>query len=65
MDNAIPAKTEWMTKRNFGAHIGVSLRTVTNMMRKGIIPYVKFGKTVRLDVQACENALRAFEVKAK
>ena len=52
----------WLTKAALAQHYDISLRTVTNLMRRRVLPYVKIGQVVRFDPQACEQAMRKFEV---
>ncbi len=38
-------------------------RTLSNLMRDKVIPYVKIGKLVLFDVDACDQALREYDDK--
>ena len=55
-------QNRWLTKADLALHYSISLRTVTNLMRRRVLPYVKIGQVVRFDTLACEQAMRKFEV---
>lgn len=57
-----PTPNRWLTKAALAQHYSISLRTVTNLMRRRVLPYVKIGHVVRFDPQSCEQAMRKFEV---
>ena len=44
-------------------YIGVSPRTISNMMRKRLIPVIKFGGSVRFDPVKVRKALEKFEIE--
>lgn len=48
--------------RQIANHIGVSTRTISNMMKDKRIPYLKIGKTVRFDPTKVVNELNKYEV---
>ena len=54
--------TRWLTKAALAQHYCISLRTVTNLMRRRVLPYVKIGHVVRFDSEACEQAMKKYEV---
>ena len=51
----------WLTKADLAQHYSISLRTVTNLMRRRVVPYVKVGRVVRFDQHGCDQAMRKFE----
>jgi excisionase family DNA binding protein len=51
------------TKRDVCREYGVSLRTVDYWMAQHKIPYRKYGKIVRFDLDAVERALNRYTVK--
>ena len=57
--NVSPRK-HWLTKRQLAEHLNCSIRTINNLMRRRILPYLKAGGLVRFDLEACETALKAF-----
>ena len=49
----------WKTKAQIAEYINVSSRTVTNMMLKKHLAYVKIGNVVRFDLGQCEQVMQA------
>ena len=58
-EDAIPDR--WLTKADLAQHYSISLRTVTNLMRRRVVPFVKIGRVVRFDRHGCDQAMRKFE----
>ena len=55
-----------LNKNGVGPPVVVSLRTVDNWMKDGILPYLKLGpKCVRFDPTECDKAIARFQVRAK
>ena len=52
------------TRKQIADYIGVSERTISNMMRKRIIPVIKIGKSVRFDPSKVRKALDKYEIEA-
>jgi excisionase family DNA binding protein len=50
------------TRKQIADYIGVSERTVSNMMRQRRIPVIKIGKTVRFDPLKVRKALEKYEI---
>ena len=50
-------ETPWRTKKEIAARYKCDIRTITNFMRRGILPYVKIGRFVRFNVMECDEAL--------
>ena len=63
MQNAAELSPRWATKAGIASHFGIGLRTVTNLMRRRVLPHVKLGRLVRFDLEACEVAFRRYEVR--
>ena len=59
-----PASRRWLNALEMANHLGVSRRQVSNLMRRRVLPYVKIGRVVRFDLEACEQALRHFEIQS-
>ncbi len=51
---------KWVTKRAMAAHWGCTVRTVGNLMRRKVIPYVKVRGLLRFNLHECEAALRRY-----
>ena len=49
---------EKKTRKQIAAHCGLSLRTIDELTRNGILPHFKIGKAVRYDLAEVEDALR-------
>lgn len=55
---------KWRTKKQIAAHFALCERTVTNLQRRRVFPYVKLGKSVRFDLELCEAAARKLQVNS-
>ena len=53
-----------LTKREVAELFRVSLRTVSNWMRRGIVPFIRIGSVVRFDPDAVRKAVEAYHVKS-
>jgi len=51
----------WRNKRQIAEHYGWDIRTITNFMRRQILPYVKLGRLVRFDVGECDQAMEKYK----
>jgi len=58
------SERHWKTKRQIAVHCRISERTITNLMRKRILPFVKLGRLVRFDLDECDSALDQFKIKS-
>jgi hypothetical protein len=57
---------EKITRHQAASHCRLSLRTIDELTRNGVLPHFKIGKAVRYDLYEIEAALRErFHVKAK
>jgi len=54
----------WRNKRQMAEHFGCDIRTITNFMRRRILPFVKIGRFVRFDVHECDKAIDRYKRKA-
>ena len=52
------------TRKQIADYIGVSERTISNMMRQRRIPVIKIGKSVRFDPTKVRKALDKYEIEA-
>ena len=50
----------WKTKKEIATHFSCHVRTITNFMRRRILPYTKIGRFVRFDQDACDQAMTRF-----
>jgi excisionase family DNA binding protein len=51
-----------LTKKELAPHLGVGPRTVSEWMRKGRVPFLKIGKTVRFRLADVLEKLNAYRV---
>lgn len=56
---------QWKTKKEIAHHYKCHVRTVTNFMRRRILPYTKIGRFVRFDPVACDRAMEKFTRASK
>jgi hypothetical protein len=63
-ENQAPSAKEWKTKREIAGHFKCSIRTISNLMRRRILPYVKIGKWVRFDTEECDRAVAVYNAKS-
>ncbi len=57
---------EKKTRHQVAAHCRLSLRTIDELTRNGVLPHFKIGKSVRYDLLEVEAALRErFHIQAK
>ena len=55
---------KWCSKQEIALHFGIGLRTVTDWMKRRILPFVKVGHVVRFHVPDCEVAVRKYQIKS-
>jgi excisionase family DNA binding protein len=53
-----------MTKAEIGGYLGISTRSVTNLMRRRALPFVKLGRIVRFNASECDEALGKFRIRS-
>jgi excisionase family DNA binding protein len=58
-----PGQANWKTKREIAAHLKCSVRTVTTLMARRMLPYVKIGHFVRFDLAECDRAMARYRVR--
>ena len=54
---------EYMDSRQLAEWLGISLRTVVNLRRRHVLPYIKIGRVVRFRREKVEQALRLYTVE--
>lgn len=57
--HSIEAKN-WKTKREIATHFRCSVRTISNLMKRRVLPFVKHGRFVRFDTADCDRAMEKF-----
>ncbi|WP_395719406.1 helix-turn-helix transcriptional regulator [Prosthecobacter sp.] len=63
----ITTQSPLATRKQLAAHVGLSLRTIDDLLSKALLPHFRIGtKSIRFDVAEVEAALRErFHVNAK
>jgi hypothetical protein len=54
--NESPA-SPWRKKSEIAEYYNCDIRTITNFMRRHILPYVKIGRFVRFNIHECDEAM--------
>ena len=54
---------EYLTSREVETWLGVSLRTIVNLRRRRILPYLQLGRVVRFRRSDVESALKHYTVE--
>lgn len=54
----------WLTREKIARHFALSVRTVANLQKRRVLPYIKVGRLVRFNANKCEQALIKFEHKS-
>lgn len=54
----------WKTREEIAAHYNVSPRTISNYMKRRILPYVKIDGVVRFDLEECDRAMEKFMIRS-
>lgn len=64
MASSLP--TAKKTRKETAAYCGLSLRTIDELTRNGVLPFFKIGKSIRYELPEVEAALRErYHVKPK
>ena len=53
----------WKTKIEIAGHFQCHTRTVTKLMKRRILPFVKIGRLVRFDLMECDRAMERYRSK--
>ena len=61
--NSVSTSSGLLNRKQIADYIGVSERTISNMMRKRLIPVIKIGKSVRFDPTKVRKALDKYEIE--
>ena len=61
--NSILTPGALLNRKQIAKFIGVSERTISNMVRQRRIPVIKFGRSVRFDPVRVRKALDKFEIQ--
>jgi len=55
----------WKTKEQIAAYFACDVRTISNWMRRRILPYVKVRSVLRFDLEECDRAFKRFQTKSR
>lgn len=53
--------SKWATRAQIRVRFQICERSLTSLMKKKVLPFVKIGRIVRFDIPACDEAFKAFE----
>ena len=56
-NNSPPTLPIWLTKEQIAERFKCSIRTVTNLSRRKILPYYRLGRLIRYRAEECDEAL--------
>ena len=56
-----PDNNEWLLKQEVAAYYKCNIRTITNLMRRRILPYIKVGRLVRFNRTECDLAISKYK----
>ena len=62
-DHSLLTQGALFNRKQIAKFIGVSERTISNMVRRRQIPVIKFGRNVRFDPVRVRKALEKFEIR--
>jgi excisionase family DNA binding protein len=51
----------WRLKQEIADYYRCDLRTITNLMRRRILPFVKIGRIVRFNIEECDRAMNKYK----
>jgi hypothetical protein len=61
---AIPDSSPWRDRQQMADHYGCSTRTIDNLMRGRILPFVKIRRFVRFNVIECDKAMEKYKQRS-
>jgi excisionase family DNA binding protein len=56
-----PPASPWRIKAEMAQYYRCDIRTITNLMRRRILPFVKIGRLVRFNPAECDEAMQKFK----
>jgi uncharacterized membrane protein len=61
-----PVKVEsgYVNREELASILGFSSRHISNLMKKGILPYIKIGKSARFRVPESRSALNKYKIES-
>jgi len=64
-NEASKEKARWRTKQQIAEHFQCDQRTISNWMRRRILPFTKVRGLLRFDPEACDRAFNAFQTHSR
>ena len=55
---------KYVGRKGLAERYDISERSVSELCRRKILPKIKIGRIVRFEVEACDQALKRFELRA-
>lgn len=55
----------WRTRAEMADHYRCHIKTITNLMRRRILPFVKIGRLVRLNIAECDLAMEKYKRRSE
>jgi len=62
-NKSVSIQPGYLNREQIAMFLGVSVRTISNMIRQRRIPFIKFGGTVRFDPIKVRKALEKYEIQ--
>jgi hypothetical protein len=54
----------WRNKKQLADHYGCSIRTIENLMRGRVLPFVKIRRFIRFNVIECDKAMEKYKQRS-
>ena len=54
----------WRSKKQLADHYGCSIRTIENLMRGRVLPFVKIRRFIRFNVIECDKAMEKYKQRS-
>ena len=58
------SNTPWRNKKQLADHYGCSIRTIENLMRGRVLPFVKIRRFIRFNVIECDKAVEKYKQRS-
>jgi hypothetical protein len=52
---------QWRKKSEMAQHYRCNVRTITSLMQRRVLPYVRIGRFVRFNLTECDKAMLKYE----
>lgn len=54
------AQSPWLNRKRIADYYGCNVLTISNLMRRRILPFLKIGRFVRFNVAKCDSAMEKY-----